>query len=141
MSRGHPDWQPWTALQRFSKTGGATPYEQIITIPANTEAGVGEATQKMTLEKGFISHVWLRFPQGPSGLAGVRIYNAADDTQLWPGGADTYFTGDNEIIDFDTEKDIEQDIELDYCVVLHGYNSDDSYEHGILVRIWVVALP
>lgn len=141
MGRGHPDWQPWTALQRFAATGGATPYEQMITIPANT-ASASPTTQDMVLEKGFISRVWIRFPSGPAGLTHVAIWDDVTGTQLFPGGVGTWFTGDNEIIEFDTEVDVPYDETADeYRIQLRGYNEDDSYEHSVLVRVWVVALP
>lgn len=137
MPRGSPDYQPWTGLQRFAGTGGATPYEQKITVAANVVAG-SPTSQIITLAKGFVSHVWIRFPAGSAGLTGIAIFNEA--TQLWPGTAATWFTGDNEIVEFDTEYDVPL-ITATYKLTIKGYNSDDSYEHAVLVRIWVVALP
>jgi hypothetical protein len=137
MARGSPDYQPWTAVQRFAATGGATPYEQKITVPANTASG-SPISQVITLAKGFVSHVWIRFPQGPAGLMGVAIWTAT--AQLWPGGANQWFTGDNEVIEFDTEYDVPF-VTPNYQLTIKGYNSDDAYEHSALVRIWVVKLP
>jgi len=137
MSRGSPDWQPWTNVQRFSETGGAVPFEQKITIPANTDDG-SPTSQAIVLQKGFVAKVWIRFPQGPVGLAGVAIFNGAGTTQIWPGTG--WFTGDNEVIEFNTERDVDL-VGADYKLTLKGYNDDDSYEHSALVRIWVVALP
>jgi len=137
MARGSPDWQPWTAVQRFSATGGATPYEQKITVAANTAEG-SASSQDITLEKGFVSHVWIRFPQGSAGLLHIGIF--AGDTKLWPGAAGQWFTGDNEIIEFDTEYDVPK-VDTTYKLTLEGWNEDDSYEHAALVRIWVVKLP
>ena len=137
MTRGSPDWQPWTGVQRFAATGGATPFEQKITVAANTTAG-SPSSQDVTLVKGFVSHVWIRFPQGPAGLAGIAIFDQA--TQLWPGGTATWFTGDNEVIEFDTEYDV-PDVGGTYKLTIKGYNSDDSYEHAALIRVWVVTLP
>ena len=140
MARGHPDWQPWTAVLRFSETGGATPFEQKIDIPANTAEG-SPTTQDITLVKGFVSHVWIRFPQGPVGLAGVQIWDSSDiPKQLWPGATSTWFTGDNEVIEFNTEYDVPL-IDSEYKLQIKGYNSDDSYSHSVLIRIWVVVLP
>lgn len=140
MSRGSPDWQPWLAIQRFSKTGGATPYEQKVTIPANTADG-DFTPEDMVLEKGFISRMWIRFPRGPAGLLHIRILNDDGTVQLFPGGSGD-FTGDNEIIEFDTEQDVPYNATADeYRIQLDGYNEDDSYEHAALIRVWVVALP
>jgi len=137
MARGSPDWQPWNAVQRFSGTGGAAPYEQKIDVPANTDDDT-PATQDIELAKGFVSHVWIRFPQGPAGLMGIAIYDQA--SKLWPGATGQWFTGDNEIIEFNTEYDV-PDVGGTYKLTIKGYNTDDSYEHSALVRIWTVKLP
>lgn len=137
MARGSPDFQPWTAVQRFAGTGGAVPFEQKLTVPANTPEA-SPVSQDITLKKGFVSHVWIRFPQGSVGLLRVAIYDQS--TQLFPGGTGQWFTGDNEIIEFDTEYDV-PNIGGTYKLTLKGWNEDDSYEHSVLVRIWVVSLP
>lgn len=137
MARGSPDWQPWTAVQRFAATGGATPFEQLITVAAGVTSG-SPTSQAFALVKGFVSKVWIRFPQGPAGLLKIAIFNEA--TQLWPGTAATWFRGDNEIIEFDTEYDVPL-VSAAYKLTLKGYNDDDSYSHDALVRIWVVKLP
>lgn len=137
MARGSPDWQPWTAIQRFSATGGATPYEQRITVPANTPE-VSAVSQDILLTKGFVSHVWIRFPQGPVGLLSIAIYDQG--TKIWPGGTGQWFTGDNEVIEFDTEYDVPL-VGTERKLTIKGFNTDDSYEHAALIRIWVVKLP
>ena len=137
MARGSPDWQPWTAIQRFSATGGATPYEQRITVPANTPE-VSAVSQDIILTKGFVSHVWIRFPQGPVGLLSIAIYDQG--TKIWPGGTGQWFTGDNEVIEFDTEYDVPL-VGTDRKLTIKGFNTDDSYGHAALIRIWVVKLP
>jgi len=126
MARGHPDWQPWTAVQRFAGTGGATPFELLVTTASGVTALVPDETD-MPLVKGFISHVWLRFPQGSSGLMGVSLWDHVADggVQLWPGTADTWFTGDNEVIEFDTE----------YDVPLDGQGLSTAY-HDLLTARW-----
>lgn len=140
MTRGSPDWQPWTAIQRFSETGGAIPYEQKVTVPAGTADG-SFTPEDMQLEKGFISRVWIRFPQGPAGLLHIRILDESGTPQIFPGGTGN-FSGDNEIIEFDCEIDVPQrTADSNYYVQLDGYNEDDAYEHAALVRVWVVALP
>ena len=139
MARGSPDWKPWQTIQRFSEVGGAVPYEQKITTSSSAD-GVTPATstQDIVMEKGFVSHVWIRFPQGPVGLYSIAIFDAA--TQLWPGAAGSFFTGDNEVIAFDVEYDVPL-VLAQYKLTIHGSNLDDAYEHSALVRIWVVKLP
>jgi hypothetical protein len=137
MARGSPDWQPWTAVQRFAATGGAVPFEQKIDVPANTPQ-TAPVSQDIVLCKGFVSRVWVRFPQGPVGLLHVALYDGS--TQLWPGAAGQWFTGDNEIVEFDTEYDVPQS-GGSYKLTIRGWNEDDTYAHSALVRVWVVALP
>lgn len=137
MARGHPDWQPWTSVQRFEGTGGAEIFEQLITVARNANGGTTD-TQDIALVKGFVAHVQLRFPTGPSGLLQIQVFDQA--TQLWPGTVDSYFIGDNEAIDFDCEVDVPL-VGEDYKLTIHGKNMDDSYSHGCLVRVWVVKLP
>lgn len=137
MARGSPDWQPWTSVQRFAATGGATPFEQLITVPAATVVG-SPVSQAFVLAKGFVSQVWIRFPQGPAGLLKIAIFDEA--AQLWPGTTATWFRGDNEIIQFTTEYDVPLVSAL-RKLTIKGYNDDDSYSHDALVRIWVVLLP
>ncbi len=137
MARGHPDWQPWTSVQRFEGTGGAEIFEQKITVARNANGGTA-GTQDIVMKKGFVAHVQLRFPTGPSGLLQIQIFDVG--VQLWPGTVDSFFIGDNEAIDFDVEYDIPL-IGADYKLTIRGVNIDDSYSHGCLVRIWVVRLP
>lgn len=137
MPRGHPDWQPWTSVQRFAGTGGAEIFEQMITTARNANGGT-TSTQDIVLAKGFVAHVQIRYPTGSNGLYQIQVFDAA--TQLWPSKVDSYFIGDNERIDFDCEVDVPL-VVADYKLTIHGKNMDDSYPHGALVRIWVVRLP
>jgi|GEM_PF-5585716 len=139
MGRGYPDWGKVSARLRFSETVGAKLYEQTITSPRSTAAGT-PTTQDMTLEKGEVSWVQIRFPKGPSGLLHVAIFAGDGTTQLWPGGDATWFIGDDETIEFDTEYKIVIEVAA-YKLVLKAYNDDDTYEHSALVRAWVIPYP
>lgn len=137
MPRGSPDWQPWTAVQRFADTGGATPFEQKATVAKAIVEGSATSTD-IVMVKGFVSHVQIRFPTGPAGLLHIQIWDQSG--QLWPGTVGQWFSGDNELIEFDTEFDVEL-VVADYKLVIKGYNEDDAYPHSVLVRMWVVELP
>lgn len=142
MSRGAPDWQPWTSVQRFSETGGATPFEHKITVPANTPEN-NPHSEDIDLCKGFVAKVWIRFPTGPAGLLHIGIKDPSTGNKIWPGGSSQWFSGDNEIIEFNTEYDVpyvNSGVEK-YHLEIVGWNEDDTYEHSALVRIWVVKLP
>jgi len=90
--------------------------------------------------KGEISWVQIRFPKGPAALLKIAIFAADGTTQLWPGGAATWFRGDDEVIEFDTEYKIVP-LAAVYKVILKGYNDDDTYPHAALVRAWVIPYP
>jgi len=139
MTRGTPDWGRVSARQRFSETVGAKLYEQIITVARGVVVGA-PTTQDMTLEKGEVSWVQVRFPAGPAALLKIAIFAGDGTTQLWPGGTATWFSGDNEVIEFDTEYKIVT-ANAAYKLVLKGYNDDDTYEHSALVRAWVIPYP
>ena len=137
MTRGAPDWQPWTAFQRFEKTGGAALYEKTITVPEGTiEANA--VSEDFTLEKGFIIHITLRFPPGSLGGLHIAIYDQA--TRLFPPIAGTWFTGNDESVDFYTEYDVPL-VGSDYKLVLKGWNEDSVYEHAVIVRMFLVRIP
>jgi hypothetical protein len=135
--RGAPDYQPWTAFQRFEKTGGAALYEQTFTVPPNTAEGLA-ITDDFILEKGFIIHGTFRFPPGPMGLLRAALYNGA--TRLYPPIAGTWFSGNDESVDFWTEYDVPL-VGSDYKLTLKGWNGDDTYAHGVIVRIFLVRIP
>jgi hypothetical protein len=124
-------------VQRFAGTGGATPYEQKATIAAAI-AEVSATSTIIVLAKGFVSHVWLKFPTGSAGLLHISVYNEA--TKLWPGIAGQWFTGDNEVVEFDTEYDVPL-VGGVYKLTIKGWNEDDSYPHSVIARVWVIALP
>jgi hypothetical protein len=70
----------------------------------------------------------------------VAIFAADGTTQLFPGGTSTWFKGDNEVIEFETEYKITA-VDTTYKFVLKAYNDDDTYEHSALVRVWVIPYP
>jgi len=139
MGRGYPDWGRETARLRFSQTVGAKLYEQMITVPANTASG-SPTSQDMTLSKGECSWLQIRFPKGPAGYLHIAIFDANGTTQLFPGAAATWFIGDDEVIEFDTEFVVGVE-DSTYKIVLKGYNNDDTFQHSALVRAWVIPFP
>ncbi len=139
MTRGHPDWGRVSARMRFSETVGAKLYEQKITVAKGVASG-SPSSEDLILEKGEVSWIQVRFPAGPSALLHIAIFAGDGTTQLWPGGSATWFVGDDEVIEFDTEYSIVIEA-ADYKLVLKGYNEDDTYEHSALVRAWVIPYP
>ncbi len=139
MARGHPDWGQVSARQRFSETVGAKLYEQKITVAKNVASG-SPTSQNMVMEVGEVSWIQIRFPRGPAALLHVAIFDSDGTSQLWPGGTATWFEGDDEVIEFDTEFKLTTS-NADYKFVLKGYNEDDTYPHSALVRAWVIPHP
>ena len=139
MARGDPDFGQVSSRQRFSQTIGAKLYEQDITVPANTLVGA-PVSQNMVLEKGEITWAMIRFPGGPAGLLKLAIFAADGVTQLWPGGAGNWMSGDNESPEWDTQFAITTVLGV-YKVIIKGYNDDDTYSHVAKVRLWVTPYP
>ena len=139
MARGYPDWGRETARLRFSQTVGAKLFEQKITVPKSTVEG-SPTSQIMTLVKGECSWLAIRFPKGPAGYLHIAIFDADGTTQLFPGAAATWFIGDDEVIEFDTEFVVGV-VATVYKIVIKGYNDDDTFEHSALVRAWVIPYP
>lgn len=137
MAKGAPDYSPWAGQKRTNATGGASIFAQTITIPINTAIGA-PVTQDIILAKGFVSQLEIVLPLGCAGLAGVSIFNGA--TQLYPGTAGTWFTGDNEHIQVDCDFDTPL-IAGVYKLTIKGYNLDDSYPHAPIIRVWIVFYP
>ena len=137
MPKGAPDYYPWSGATRRSATGGATIFEQTITIPRNTAAG-SPVSQDITLCKGFVTAGEVIIPPGCAGLVGVAIFDQA--TQLYPGTAATWVTGDNADVYFDTDYDVPL-VSAAYKLTIKGFNDDDTYSHKPIIRLWVVKYP
>lgn len=137
MAKGAPDYAPWQGQKRMNATGGASLFSQSITIPKNT-AIAAAITQDITLMKGFVTSGEIIIPPGCAGLVGLSIYDQA--TQLYPGTATTWLTGDNADITWDTDYDV-PNVGGTYKLTIHGYNLDDTYQHQPIIRLWVTAYP
>lgn len=137
MAKGAPDYAPWSGAQRLAATGGASIFEQNISIPINT-AIASPVSQAIALMKGFVATVEVIIPRGCAGLVGVALFDQA--TQLYPGTAGTWFSGNDERIRFDTDYDIPLVAGV-RKLTIKGYNLDDTYPHAPIFRLWVVAYP
>lgn len=137
MAKGAPDYSPWAGQKRTNATGGASIFQQGITIPINTAIG-SPVTQDIVLSKGFLYQLEIVLPLGCAGLVGVAIFNGA--TQLYPGTPATWFNGDNEHIRADCDFDVPVVTGV-YKLTIKGYNLDDSYPHTPIIRAWVTAYP
>lgn len=108
-------------------------YQATITTDANTTAADPKETSIKVLN-GLIYKVVIQIPPGPSGLVGVQIYDA--NYQLYPTTNGEWFTGDNIKHDFD---DIYYKKAEPYFFQIKTYNTDDTYEHKVIVQIGMVS--
>ncbi len=134
---GAPDWAPWAGVARSHRTGGATVFEQTITLPASTLVGA-PVTQTIALAKGFIVQGEVLFPTGCAGLAKVALFNGA--AQVFPGTAGSWFTGNGDPIQWMADY-ASPLVGASYLMTIKGYNDDDTYQHVPIVRLWVVFYP
>jgi len=95
-------------------------YSKKYVVPAAT-------TQSYDLEAegDIITYVRLRFPPGPQGLLNVRIKYGIK--QIFPFEENTYFAGDNEIIDWQEYFVLP---ETPCTLTVEAINNDDTYEHS-----------
>lgn len=109
-------------------------FEYSLTIPANTPATAPVETEAV-LAPGTVSEVAIQFPRGCVGLAHVQIWRS--EHQVWPVNLDGNIAGENAIIDWDEDYDLDDD---PFTFTLRGWNLDDSYAHTITFRFALLPL-
>lgn len=87
----------------------------------------------MVMTHGIIHKIDVLFPPGSLGLTGVSIHNALH--QVWPTNTDEYFTSDAEVISFREHHPLS---EAPYSLQAYHYNTDDTYDHTIIIRIGIL---
>lgn len=105
--------------------------QSTITTAANTAETSPQVTTLAGM-KGVIYRAAVVFPPGPSGLVGVRIFDAA--TQLYPFTPGQWLRGDNVGVDF---VDAYRKDNPPFVFRIHTYNLDDTYAHECTVRLWI----
>lgn len=106
-----------------------------VTTPKNTlESGPLESW--IDVARGLLYRGQVMFPPGPSGLVGVKVFEGAH--QMFPVSRDHWYTGDNETIDFG---DMYYVTTTKTRLRILTYNTDDTYEHKIIVRMGIVSRP
>jgi len=86
--------------------------------------------ESFKIARGLIYRVEFQFPAGCAGLAHLRIYDGGH--QLWPSSLGKDFHVDGPVIAFD---DLYFKLAAPYELVAWGYNTDDTYNHTIYIRI------
>ena len=103
-------------------------YSFDLTIPANTTE-LAPVEEDVELVAGLVHHVELQFPRGCVGLVHVRVFHALH--QLWPANPDGDLSGENALIGWNEEWELERE---PLALTLQGWNLDDSYAHTITFR-------
>lgn len=104
-------------------------YSFSITTPANTAKANKQRTD-LKITKGTINQVDIVFPSGPAALLHVVINRGLH--QAWPSNPDEDFASDNDTISLSESYDI---LAAPYILKAFTWNLDDTWEHGIIIRI------
>lgn len=84
--------------------------------------------------KGLVYKVEVHFPPGPVGLYHCQIYDGGH--QCWPSTPGERFASDGFCISFD---DTYLKLAAPYEFTILTWNIDDTYPHGLVVRIGMVS--
>jgi len=108
-------------------------YVANITTPKNTAVTALKRT-RISVTKGLVYKVEFYFPSGSSGLMGVAVFDGL--FQVWPSSVGEFFCSDNETISFD---DLYLKEASPFEFQCYSYNTDDTYNHVLGVRIGLVS--
>jgi len=107
-------------------------YSIKFTVPANTSK-TKPKKQIIELKKGVITRLFIQIPYGHFGLTGLRILYG--NLQLWPEEVDTWFIGDDIVLNFDEYFELPADPTK---LTLVGYNEDEELDHSFIIHIAVL---
>ena len=82
---------------------------------------------------GVIHKLDILFPAGCAGLVLCSVHSALH--QIWPSNTDEYFSSDDEVISFREHRPL---LTEPYSLELWHFNTDDTYNHSITVRIGIL---
>lgn len=108
-------------------------YTATITTLKNTAQSSLKHTV-LNVTKGLVYKVEFYFPSGPAGLLGVAVFDGL--FQLWPSTIGEFFNSDDETISFD---DMYLKDSAPYQLEIYTYNTDDTYDHTMQVRVGLVS--
>lgn len=107
-------------------------YSVDITVPANT-ARLDRLKNILKVWKGVIHDFEIIFPPGCAGLVKCAIFHGGH--QIIPVNDGSFLSGDTfpikgrDFIDLKNETN---------NLFIHTYNEDDTYDHVVTVRLWVL---
>ncbi|RLI78033.1 hypothetical protein DRP04_10590 [Archaeoglobales archaeon] len=100
-------------------------YSRKFTVPPDTEREFS-----ISLDGDVITYVRIRYPPGPCGL--LRIAFFYGPKQIFPYEEETWFYGDDEIIEWQEYYEVP---ERPMPLTIKAINDDDTYEHSFYVVI------
>ena len=103
------------------------PFFHYLTIPKNTTAD-DPFIYNMPLPFGMVRRLWVEFPRGCAGFAGIRILRGVN--QIFPLPDGIYLRSDNSVMNFAFSHVINTEPNE---VILQGINTDDTYSHTIWI--------
>lgn len=107
-------------------------YGEVITTLAERSIASPLET-RIDVVKGFIHHIDVVFPPGPSGLVGLRVL--AGVFQIHPVSYGQWFVGDNIHFDHEVSFYLENP---PYELTVQTYNVDTAYPHDVEVWFGIV---
>lgn len=116
-----------SALTDLSNPSFALPFFHYLTIPKSTTQA-DPLVYVMSLPIGRINRLWVEFPKGCSGLAGIQVFRSL--YQIFPLPEGVWLRSDNSVMNFAFTHAIAVE---PYEVTLKGYNIDDTYPHTIWI--------
>jgi hypothetical protein len=102
-----------------------------ITITADTKED-DPLEQWLSLPRGIITNISIKFPAGCHGMVGVRMFK--ESLQLIPLTKDEWVTGDDEPVSTDTHAEL---LDKPYKLKLNACSPSTDYDHTITIRIEV----
>ncbi|MBA7717002.1 hypothetical protein ES703_126089 [subsurface metagenome] len=96
------------------------------------KTGLKKTTISVT--KGLVYKVEFYFPAGSAGLMGVAVFDGL--FQVWPSSVGEFFIGEDQVVSFD---DLYLKEAAPFQFQCYSYNTDDTYDHAVSVRIGLVS--
>ena len=107
-------------------------YTWNFTLPCGKSAA-SKTKHVLDLEKGTVVRCEVMFPSGCCGLVYVHINRILH--QVYPKNPDYQYRGNGETIIASDEFELKEE---PYQLEFYGWNTDDTYDHTITVRIQLV---
>jgi len=105
------------------------PFFHYLAIPKNTTR-TAYVSYTLPLPISQSERLWVEFPEGCKGLAGLQLWRGVD--QIFPLPAGVWLRSDDAVINFRFSHLIDKE---PYEIELRGYNDDDTYQHTLWIGI------